>query len=79
MLHGAQFKIGQFLKHCYSTAKALIGRLQRCVIRRLNGNFVGFSGIILKIVKNYPMKHNSHFSGKWQNRKISQFTRYWYV
>ena len=42
---------------------------QRRVIRRSNGNFVGFPRIILKIVKNYPMKHNLHFSGKWQNRQ----------
>ena len=39
---------------------------QRRVIRRSNGNFVGFPRIILKIVKNYPMKHNSHFSGEWR-------------
>ena len=39
---------------------------QRHVIRRSNGNFVGFPRIILKIVKKYPKKRNSHFSGKWQ-------------
>ena len=39
---------------------------QRHVIRRSNGNFVGFPRIILKIVKNYPMKRNSHFSDEWQ-------------
>ena len=38
----------------------------RRVIWRSNGNFVGFPRIILKIVKNYPMKHNSHLSGEWQ-------------
>ena len=50
---------------------------QRCVIQRSNGNFAGFPVIVLKIAKNYPMKHNLHFSGKWQNRQISQFPRYW--
>ena len=39
---------------------------QRHVIRGSNGNFVGFPRIILKIVKNYPMKRNSHFSDEWQ-------------
>ena len=38
----------------------------RCVIRRSNRNFVGFSRIILKIVENYPLKCNSHFTGKRQ-------------
>ena len=52
---------------------------QRRVIRRSNGNFVGFPRIIMKIVKNYVMKHNLHFSGKWQNRQISQFSRYWWI
>ena len=33
---------------------------------------MGFLEIIQKIVRNYPMKSNSHFSGKWQNRQISQ-------
>ena len=39
---------------------------QRFVIQRSNGNFVGFPKIILKIVKNCPMKRNSNFSGEWQ-------------
>ena len=47
-------------------------RLQRRVIRRWNGNFSDFFGIFLKIAKNYPMKQNLHFSGKWQNWQISQ-------
>ena len=50
---------------------------QRCVIRRSNGNFVGFSRMIIKMVKNYVMKHKLHFSGLWQNWQMSQFTRYW--
>ena len=49
-----------------STAKAIKMRLHRHVIRRSNGNFVGFPRLTLKIVKNYPMKRNSHFSGEWQ-------------
>ena len=39
-------------------------RLQRHVIRGSNGNFVDFSRIIMKIVKNYVTKHNLHISGK---------------
>ena len=39
--------------------------LQRWVIQQKNGNFMGFLGIFLKIVKNCPMKHNLHLSGKW--------------
>ena len=31
--------------------------LQRWVIRQWNGNFMGFLGIFLKIVKNYRMMH----------------------
>ena len=49
--------------------------LQRRVIRRWNGNFVGFMGIFSKIVKNVPMKQYLHFSGKWQKWQISQFIR----
>ena len=45
----------------------------RRVIRRSNGNFVGFPRIILKIDKNYPRKYNLHFSGE---RKIWP-TRNW--
>ena len=45
-----------------------VSTLQRCVIRGWNGNFVGFSGIFSKIVKNVPMKHYLHFPGKSQNR-----------
>ena len=48
-----------------------IMRLQRRVIRRWNGNFVDFQGTFLKNVKNFPIKRNSHFSGKrqkWQTR-----------
>ena len=40
--------------------------LQRRVIRRWNGNFVGFMEIFSKIVKNVPVKQYLHFSGKWQ-------------
>ena len=50
--------------------------LQRRVIRQWNGNFSGFLGILLKIVKNFPMKRNSHFSGKWQNRANKPITSY---
>ena len=28
--------------------------------------------IFLEIAKKYPMKRNSHFSGKWQNLQISK-------
>ena len=41
-------------------------RLHGRVICHMNGNFVGFLEIFLKIVKNYPMEQNLHFSGKWQ-------------
>ena len=37
-----------------------------------NGNFVGFVEMFSKIAKNYPMKRNSHFSGKWQKQQISE-------
>ena len=43
-----------------------IQTLQRRVIRRWNGNFVGFTRIFSKIVKNVPMKQYLHFSGMWQ-------------
>ena len=52
-------------------------KLQRHPMRQWNGNFAGFLGILLKTVKNYSMKHNMHFSGKWQHRQKIQFTRYW--
>ena len=45
--------------------------LQRRVIRRWNGNFVGFTGIFSKIVKNVPVKQHLHFSGKWQKWQIN--------
>ena len=38
--------------------------------------FCQILGIFLGCPKKYYMKRNSHFSGKWQNRKISQFPRY---
>ena len=38
-------------------------RLQRCVIRRWNGNFVTFHRIISKIVKNFPMMSNLQIPG----------------
>ena len=63
----------------FQTNSQPIMRLQRRVIRQSNANFVGFLWMILKILKNYGMKRKLHFSGKWQNRQISQFTRYWYV
>ena len=47
--------------------------LHRRVIRGWNGNFVGFSGIFSKIVKNLSMKRYLHFSGKKQIRP----TRIW--
>ena len=45
-----------------------VSTLQRRVIRGWNGNFVGFSGIFSKIVKNLSMKRYLHFSGKRQLR-----------
>ena len=58
-----------------NTANAILAVwiLQRRVIRRWNGNFTGFSEIFSKIAKKFPMKRNSHFSGKWQKRP----TRIW--
>ena len=49
----------------YSSQSIL--KLHGCVICHMNGNFVGFWEIFSKIVKNYPMWLNLHFSGKWQN------------
>ena len=37
-----------------------------------NGNFAGFLEKFLNNSKNYPMKWNLQFSGKWQNWQISQ-------
>ena len=48
-----------------------IVKLQWHVIRQWNGNFMGFSEIFSKIVKNYSMKRNLHFSGEWQNQQKS--------
>ena len=45
--------------------------LQRRVIQRWNGNFVGFMEIFSKIVKNVLVKQYLHFSGKWQKWQIS--------
>ena len=41
-------------------------------MRQWNRNFAGFLVISLNNSKNYPMKWNLQFSGKWQNRQISQ-------
>ena len=46
--------------------KSCIWMLQRHVIWWSIGNFVGLPRIILKIVKHFPMKRNSHFSREWQ-------------
>ena len=40
---------------------------QRHVIRQSNGNFMGFPRIVIKIVKNYIINRNLHFSDKWKN------------
>ena len=50
-----------------SYTKTLLLGLQRRVIRRSNGNFVDFKGIILKIVKIHSVRSTLHFCGKWQN------------
>ena len=64
------------MQNVLSSAKTLLPGLQRHVIRQWNGNFAGFLGILSKIMKNYSMKRNMHFSGKWQNRANKPITRY---
>ena len=65
------------VRHCYchphtKLISQSIMRLQRRVMRQWNGNFAGFLEISLNNSKNYPMKLNLQFSGKWQNWQISQ-------
>ena len=65
------------VRHCYchphtKVISQSIMRLQRRVMRQWNGNFAGFLEKFLNNSKNYPMKWNLQFSGKWQNWQISQ-------
>ena len=53
-------------------------RLHRRVMWQWNGNFAGFLEIFINNSKNYPMKWNLQFSGKWQNWQISQLFWYWF-
>ena len=54
------------------TIFGLYSKLQKHVMWQWNGNFAGFLEKFLNNSKNYPMKWNLQFSGKWQNWQISQ-------
>ena len=65
------------VRHCYchphtKVIPQSIMRLHRRVMWQWNRNFAGFLEIFINNSKNYPMKWNLLFSGKWQNWQISQ-------
>ena len=68
------YRVGRENLYTFEIAAiSAVSTLQRHVIRGWNGNFVGFSGLFSKILKNVPMNLYLHFSGKRQNRP----TRIW--
>ena len=70
-LSGFQFFYRARLPKCkffHSAAILAVWTLQRCAKQQWNGNFVGFSEILSKIMKKVTVKRNLHCSSKWQNR-----------